>query len=175
MAKIARDEDGYIIEKDGVRLSVAKAGWEPYPAGSIFIVLGVFTLFEYSDLIDRSCEIFVVEEEKEFEEYLGRIAKEAGFVNVKLIKGGKAAFVREHFSAGRAADAARVRILRNREIYSISREKYAAALADINAALSEIKKSDWINSAEQLMEEMDKAVDGEKEVLALMSLVLSGE
>lgn|GEM_PF-3686501 len=173
MLKIERNEEGYLIEKDGETITVVKEGQDQFSAGTIFIVLGVFTLFEYSALIERSCEIFVSEAEEKFEPYLKMIQDEAELANVTLIKGNAAGFIREYFTGGMADKAERVKVLRNRDIYGFYKEKYMSELAEINTALAEVKKKDWINSAEELKEEMKKAVDGEKEVLALMHHVLT--
>jgi hypothetical protein len=169
MSLIKRQAEGYLIDKNGSIFNVEKRSFEHFPAESIFIILGVFTVFEYSELIDKSCEIFVFEAEDEFKQYLPQIVLEAGFTNLKLIESEPGAFVNEFLTSDMAA---RTRILRNREIYAFSREMYSAWLGIINNTLSEIKKNGWIIGAQKLKKEMEKAIGEEKEVLALMSYVL---
>ncbi|MGD0566641.1 MAG: hypothetical protein ABSA34_04830 [Candidatus Goldiibacteriota bacterium] len=171
MYKVSPDGNELILKKDGTMAVFNKESGCKFPEGSAFISLGAAALFEKILMVEKNSPVLLIEPDIEMQ----KAAAGFGLENITYADNSGGAAIKEFLKKAGLKKCANIRIIRNRDAYISAGSFYKEALAAVNSALTEEKKSGEIRSIEELREASKRASGLEKEVFELMLLVYSVE
>jgi hypothetical protein len=178
MITISRTGNGYNIEKDGVLAEVIRLKGPIFDFRTVFVVLGVFTLYSNLELLPADGRILLFEAEEVFRKYLRPVENCKKFTRLKVLPVDNKAAIDAFFSSLPVSDADNIKVLRDRGIYGFNSKGYSDFLRGFNLRIKE-KKNEVPGFGKATSENIDMAIDGasgrKREILMLAKYILQGD
>lgn len=137
MYKVKRNSDCFTISNGQVSVDLKPIPSDRTVCGGIFIVFGVFSLLENSQIINRNAKIYLFEAVDSFNDYLTSMDDLKKFTDITCINTNDKELKMKFLNNIGNSQVRDIRIMMNSRIFRMEEESYAGLLTEINFGIKQ--------------------------------------